>query len=180
MKTLEKVLSQAKKEEHIVIDESFKQDLKRKILSSRPQETIWWKRLVIVFVPLAVTIVMFFYYYQGDMQQNINIPSVQKTAQDEQQEKQSASVFSNRTMENDPAVLSPPSAPSGLGNTKDSISRNMEEGFGVSPSTSLSMKNIKTSPMPQNIDISFILLGGVILLALLTSLLFWYLTKRKR
>jgi hypothetical protein len=188
MKTLEKLLLQAKKEENIVIDESFKQILKKKIISSRPirkeilhpNTNIWWKRLVIVFVPLSVTLVMFFYYSQGDTQQTIKTPSTQGTVQSEKQEKQSASVFSNRSMESAPTVLSAPPSPPGLSdNTRTSTSLDTEDAFGVSHPNS-SSKDIKTSSMSQNIDISFMLLGGVVLLALFVSLLFWYLTKRKR
>jgi len=197
MNQLEKLLQRAKEGEKIIIDQHFKQALKKKILENEqqgsyfPQEKFfWWKRLTIVALPLMVTIVLFFYYYQGELKNTSSISQQTEIGQEDAgRDKQSASVFTNRNGEGEQAPL--PSrdilktSPRISGEAVTGTSSDAERTAPVNMGSAIGVVN---SPLPQSAqetnpqktNLFKLLFGGILLLAIGIAVLFWYKQKKKR
>jgi hypothetical protein len=196
MNQLEKLLQRAKTGEKIIIDQHFKQALKKKILENEQQGTdfpqknlFWWKRLIIATLPLMVTIVLFFYYLEEFKHTSLISQQIETEQEGIRKDKQLSSVFTNRNGEGEQAPL-----PSGdILKTSPPISEE-EAVIGISPEAEQTTPVNMGSPIgvlnshpsqsaqetnPQKINPFPLLLGGILLLAICISVLFWYKKKKR-
>lgn len=175
MKKIEHLLQQAEKRENIAVDPVFKKQLKERIIShTRTISTgenpyYFWKRLSIIFLPVVVSLALFFSLYQGEQ---LFPPPAQKIAREsmEEETKQEAMLFSNRSKDISEEMLQ---APVPVSKEEDSLG----EGSGQEIALTYELP----APTTNNSD-TFLLLsgGGIIISMLLLGGILWYIHKRRK